>query len=168
MGIRMFIVKKEKEETQAKLTKANEQLAVNENSLKNVVHATLCANPPENTGAKGASPFLKSWSKFVHELWNLGCENHDIYNLCFHPALEQLITKGLKVEVKGNEKGVNFNWSAKAKERGVLLKSHAARIVAVRGDGQYEVEFDHVVDDGTKGYKPHFRTTLRATQFRIL
>ncbi len=166
----LTIVKREKDEAQTKLTEANEQLAVNENSLKNAVHATLCANPPENTGAKGASPFLKSWSKFVHELWNLGCENHDIYNLCFHPALEQLITKGLKVEVKGNEKGVNFKWSAKAKERGTHLQSHAARIVAVKDGGKYEVEFDHVSSGtfGTKGYKSHFRKTLRATQFRIL
>ena len=164
------IMIKEKEETQAKLTKANEQLAVNENSLKNVLHATLGANPPENTGAKGASPFLKSWSKFIHELWNLGCENHDIYNLYLQPFVAQLITKGLKVEVKGNEKGVNFYWSAKAKERGFHLQSHAARIVAVKDGGKYEVEFDHVTSGtfGTKGYKTNVRKTLRATQFRIL
>ena len=165
----LTIVKREKKKAETKLTKANEQLAV---SLKNAVHATLCAiDPPENnTGATGASPFLKSWSKFVHELKNLGCANHDISNLYLQPAVAQFITKGLKVEVKGNEHGVNWNWSENAKEKGVLLQSHAARIVAVRGDGQYEVEFDHVTSGtATGGYKPpHFRTTLRATQFRIL
>ena len=36
------IVKREKDEAQAKLTKANEQLAANERELKNAVHATLC------------------------------------------------------------------------------------------------------------------------------
>ena len=168
-GIELTIMKKEKKKAETKLTKANEQLAV---SLKNAVHATLCAiDPPENnTGATGASPFLKSWSKFVHELKNLGCANHDISNLYLQPAVAQFITKGLKVEVKGNEHGVNWNWSENAKEKGVLLQSHAARIVAVRGDGQYEVEFDHVTSGTATGsYKPpHFRTTLRATQFRIL
>ena len=166
----LTIVKREKKKAETKLTKANEQLAVNENSLKNVVHATLCANPPENKGATGASPFIKIWSKFVHELKILGCENHDISNIYLQPTVAQLITKGLKVEVKGNEEGADFKWSEAAVKQGSPLCSHAARIVAVKDGGKYEVEFDNVTSGkfGTKGYKPHIRRTLRATQFRIL
>ena len=130
----------------------------------------FCANPPENKGATGASPFIKIWSKFVHELKILGCENHDISNLYLQPAVAQLITKGLKVEVKGNEEGADFKWSEAAVKQGSPLCSHAARIVAVKDGGKYEVEFDNVTSGkfGTKGYKPHIRRTLRATQFRIL
>ena len=92
------IVKKEKDEAQNKLTAANELLAANERELKNVVHATLCANPPEAAVVEGASTFMKSLSKFVHELKNLGCANHDISNLYLEPAVAKLIPKGLKVE----------------------------------------------------------------------
>ena len=154
----LTIVKREKDEAQTKLTEANEQLAVNENSLKNAVHATLCANPPENTGAKGASPFLKSWSKFVHELWNLGCENHDIYNLCFHPALEQLITKGLKVEVTGNNVCNHENWRNDK-------DWHPGFIKEVRQNGKFEVEFDRLT---LPGVKTPWTKVLTAVQFRIL
>ena len=153
---------------ETKLTKANELLATNERELKNAVHATLCANPPEVTVVKGASTLMKalsklSLSKFLHELKNY----RDISSL---PAVAQLITKGLKVEVKGNEKGVDFDWSEVAIKQGSPLRSHAARIVAVRGDGQYEVEFDYVTwgTKGEDGYVPNVHKTLRATQFRIL
>ena len=104
-----------------------------------------------------------SLSKFLHELKNY----RDISSL---PAVAQLITKDLKVEVKGDEEGINWNWTEKAVKDGMPSQSHAARIVAVRGDGQYEVEFDDVCS-GTKGkdgYVPNVHKTLRATQFRIL
>ena len=158
------IMIKEKDETQAKLTKANEQLAVNENSLKNAVHATLIS--PKNTGATGASPFMKSLSKFVHELKNLGCANHDISNLYLQPAVAKLIPKGLKVEVKGNEPGV-FNWSAEAKERGTEKQSWSAKIIQVKDGGKYEVEFDNVTTGSGTKKKPH-RLILSASQYRIL
>ena len=152
------IMTKEKEETQAKLTKANEQLAVNENSLKNAVHATLCANPPKNTGAKGASPFIKSWSKFVHELKNLGCENHDISNLYLQPAVAQLITKGLKVEVTGNNVCNHENWRNDKDWYPGFIKE-------VRQNGKFEVEFDRLT---LPGVKTPWTKVLTAVQFRIL
>ena len=157
----LTIVKKEKDEAQTKLTEA-------ERELKNAVHATLCANPPEAAVVKGASTFMKalsklSLSKFLHELKNY----RDISSL---PAVAQLITKDLKVEVKGDEEGINWNWTEKAVKDGLPSESHAATITAVRDDGQYEVEFDHICS-GTKGedgYVPNVHKTLRATQFRIL
>ena len=158
LGKELTIVIKEKEETQAKLTKANEQLAVNENSLKNAVHATLCANPPKNTGAKGASPFIKSWSKFVHELKNLGCENHDISNLYLQPAVAQLITKGLKVEVTGNNVCNHENWRNDK-------DWHPGFIKEVRQNGKFEVEFDRLT---LPGVKTPWTKVLTAVQFRIL
>jgi hypothetical protein len=164
MGIRMIIVKKEKEETQAKLTKANEQLAANERELKNAVHATLCANPPETTVVKGASPLMKNLSRFLQAFKNLGCEA-DISNL--QPAVAQLITKDLKVEVKGDEKGV-FSWTDESK--GSAKKSWSAKIIQVKNGGYYELEFDNVSagTKGEEGYVQNVRKTLRATQFRIL
>jgi hypothetical protein len=158
---------------ETKLTKANELLATNERELKNAVHATLCANPPEAAVVKGASPFVKalsklSLSKFLHEL--MGCKNHDISKL---PSIAQLITKGLKVEVKGDEEGA-FGWSSEALKKGDDKKSWSAKIIQVKDGGNYdsiyEVEFDNV-QSGTKGedgYVPNIRKTLRATQFRIL
>ncbi len=158
LGKELTIVIKEKEETQAKLTKANEQLAVNENSLKNAVHATLCANPPKNTGAKGASPFIKSWSKFVHELKNLGCENHDISNLYLQPAVAQHITKGLKVEVTGNNVCNHENWRNDKDWYPGFIKEE-------RQNGKFEVEFDRLT---LPGVKTPWTKVLTAVQFRIL
>jgi len=165
LGKELTIVKREKKKAETKLTKANEQLAVNENSLKNAVHATLIS--PKNTGATGASPFMKSLSKFVHELKNLGCANHDISNLYLQPAVAKLIPKGLKVEVKGNEPGVNWNWSEKAVERGTPLRSHVATITALRDDGGFEVECDNVTTGSGMDKKP-LRLELSASQYRIL
>ena len=165
LGKELTIVKREKKKAETKLTKANEQLAVNENSLKNAVHATLIS--PKNTGATGASPFMKSLSKFVHELKNLGCANHDISNLYLEPAVAKLIPKGLKVEVKGNEPGVNWNWSEKAVERGTPLRSHVATITALRDDGGFEVECDNVTTGSGMDKKP-LRLELSASQYRIL
>ena len=165
----LTIVKKEKDEAQTKLTEANELLAANERELRNAVHATLCANPPEVTVVKGASPFMKalsklSLSKFLHEL--MGCKNHDISKL---PSIAQLITKGLMVEVKGDEEGA-FGWSSEALKNGDDKKSWSAKIIQVKDGGKYEVEFDnvHAGTKGEAGYIPNFRKTLRATQFRIL
>ena len=158
LGKELTIVKREKKKAETKLTKANEQLAVNENSLKNAVHATLCANPPKNTGAKGASPFIKSWSKFVHELKNLGCENHDISNLYLQPAVAQLITKGLKVEVTGNNVCNHENWRNDK-------DWHPGFIKEVRQNGKFEVEFDRLT---LPGVKTPWTKVLTAVQFRIL
>ena len=165
LGKELTIVKREKKKAETKLTKANEQLAVNENSLKNAVHATLIS--PKNTGATGASPFMKSLSKFVHELKNLGCANHDISNLYLQPAVAKLIPKGLKVEVKGNEPGVDWNWSKAAVEKGTPLRSHVATITALRDDGGFEVECDNVTTGSGMDKKP-LRLELSASQYRIL
>ena len=161
----LAIVKKEKDEAQTKLTEANELLAANERELKNAVHATLCANPPtEATVVKGASPLMKNLSKFLEAFKNLGCEA-DISNL--QPAVAQLITKDLKVEVKGSEEGV-WSWNEKAKKDGLPSQSHAATITAVRGDGQYDVKFDSIYSNPETPEQEFCVKTLRATQFRIL
>ena len=158
-------MKREKDEAQTKLTEANELLAANERELKNAVHATLCANPPtEATVVKGASPLMKNLSKFLEAFKNLGCEA-DMWNL--QPAVAQLIMKDLKVEVKGDEKGV-FSWTDESKDS--AKKSWSAKIIQVKDGGKYEVEFDNVQlgTKGKEGFVPNFRRTLRATQFRIL
>ena len=97
---------------------------------------------------------------------NLGCEA-DISDL--QPAVAQLITKDLKVEVKGDEEGV-FSWTDESLKKGSAKKSWSAKIIQVKDGGKYEVEFDnvHAGTKGEAGYIPNFRKTLRATQFRIL
>ena len=77
-----------------------ELLAANERELKNAVHATLCANTPtEVTVVEGRESFMKKLCPSLYRhLKNLDC-NADISNL--QPAVAQLITKDLKVEVHG-------------------------------------------------------------------
>ena len=147
------------------LAEANWLLAANERDLKNVVHAKLCVKPPKAGLVKGASPFMEilsklSLAKFLHELKNY----RDISSL---PAVAQLITKDLKVEVKGDEEGV-WHWTDKAVKDGLPSQSHAATITAVRGDGQYDVKFDSIYSNPETPEQEFCVKTLRATQFRIL
>ena len=96
------IMIKEKDETQAKLTKANEQLAANERELKNAVHATLC-DPVHHASAarpvrdKNAGPITKVCSTILRALQN----PKDSYGHSLKPAVAQIITRDLKVEVTG-------------------------------------------------------------------
>ena len=96
------IVIKEKEETQAKLTKANEQLAANERELKNAVHATLCdpgyhASAARPVRDKNAGPITKVCSTILRALQN----PKDSYGHSLKPAVAQIITRDLTVEVTG-------------------------------------------------------------------
>ena len=96
------IMIKEKEETQAKLTKANEQLAANERELKNAVHATLCdpgyhASAARPVRDKNAGPITKVCSTILRALQN----PKDSYGHSLKPAVAQIITRDLTVEVTG-------------------------------------------------------------------
>ena len=96
------IVKREKDEAQAKLTKANEQLAANERELKNAVHATLCdpgyhASAARPVRDKNAGPITKVCSTILRALQN----PKDSYGHSLKPAVAQIITRDLTVEVTG-------------------------------------------------------------------
>ena len=96
------IVKREKDEAQAKLTKANEQLAANERELKNAVHATLCdpgyhASAARPVRDKNAGPITKVCSTILRALQN----PKDSYGHSLKPAVAQIITRALTVEVTG-------------------------------------------------------------------
>ena len=156
------IVKKEKDETQAKLTEANELLAANERELKNAVHATLCANPPQAAVVEGASPLMKNLSKFLQAFKNLGCEA-DMWNL--QPAVAQLITKDLKVEIHGK----HINWTDDAKKKGLPSKFHTGKLVKMDdASGRYEVELDSIVWNAGTPQEKKYRDKFSAQNFRIL
>ena len=96
------IVKREKDEAQAKLTKANEQLAANERELKNAVHATLCdpgyhASAARPVRDKNAGPITKVCSTILRALQN----PKDSYGHSLKPAVAQIMTRDLTVEVTG-------------------------------------------------------------------
>ena len=152
----LTILKSFLDEAQTKLTKANEVLAANERELKNAVHATLCANPPtEVTVVKGASPLMKNLSKFLQAFKNLGCDA-DISNL--QPAVAQLITKDLKIEVYGNNVCNHENWkNNKDWHRGFIKEVHK--------NGKFKVQFDTLTG---KGVTTPWTNVLKAKQFRIV
>ena len=157
----LTIVKQEKDEAQNKLTEANELLAANERELKNAVHATLCANPPDAAVVKGASPLMKNLSKFLQAFKNLGCEA-DISNL--QPAVAQLITKDLKVEIHGK----HINWTDDAKKKGLPSKFHTGKLVKMDdASGLYEVELDDVFWHHGTPQQKKYRGTFSAQNFRI-
>ena len=159
----LTIVKREKVETQTKLTEANELLAANERELKNAVHATLCANPPEATVVKGASAFMKGLSKFIQGLKHLDCNNNECAPL--QPAVAQLITKDLKVEIHGRH--IN-NWTDDAKKKGLPLQFHTGKLVKMDDEsGLYEVELDSIVTNAGTPQEKKYRDTFSAQNFRI-
>ena len=96
------IVKQERDEAQTKLAAANEQLAANERELKNAVHATLC-DPVHHASAarpvcdKNAGPITKVCSTILRALQN----PKDSYGHSLKPAVAQIITRDLTVEVTG-------------------------------------------------------------------
>ena len=154
----LTIVKKEKDEAQTKLTEANELLAANERELKNAVHATLCANlEPKATVVEGASPLMKNLSKFLQAFKNLRCDA-DMWNL--QPAVAQLITKDLKIEVCGHNVCAHENWKD-------IKKWHRAFIKEVRQNGKFKVQFETLTGT-TDGVTTPWTKVLTAEQFRIL
>ena len=111
--------------------------------------------PSEVTVVEGASPLMKGLSQFLHEIMTLGCEA-DISNL--QPAVAQLITKGLKVEVTGNNVCNHENWRNDKDWYPGFIKE-------VRQNGKFEVEFDRLT---LPGGKTPWTKVLTAVQFRIL
>ena len=99
---------------------------------------------------------MKGLSQFFHEIMNLGCEA-DISNL--QPAVAQLITKDLKVEVLGNNVCTHENWKNNQNWYPGFIKE-------VRKDGKFEVEFDKLTRT-TDGVTTPWTNVLKAKQFRI-
>ena len=113
--------------------------------------------PSEVTVVEGTSPLMKGLSQFLHEIMTLGCEA-DISDL--QPAVAQLITKDLKVEVLGNNVCTHENWKNNQ-------NWHPGFIKEVRKDGKFEVEFDKLTRT-TDGVTTPWTNVLKAKQFRIV
>ena len=118
--------------------------------------------PSEVTVVEGASPLMKGLSQFFHEIMNLGCEA-DISNL--QPAVAQLITKDLKVEIHGK----HINWTDDAKKKGLPSKFHTGKLVKMDdASGRYEVELDSIVWNAGTPQEKKYRDKFSAQNFRIL
>ena len=78
------------------------------------------------------------------------------------PAVAQLITKDLKVEIQGN----TSYWTDDAKKKGGTSKFHTGKLVKMDdASGRYEVELDSIVWNGAHPKKKRAATVCLAQNF---